>query len=53
MAKDKPVAITCCVCGKVVPPSACGIPVDYVWFNGKNICKECVAKGAVNPKNGH
>lgn len=38
--------VKCERCGKVIPVSAIGIPVDYVWRDGVALCHECNKKEA-------
>ena len=48
MIKEK-VEITivkCERCGKLIQPNAMGLPVDYVWRDGRSLCHECNKKEA-------
>lgn len=51
MAKQAQITVTCDICGKVIAPTVASIPTEYIWYDGTNICKECIAKGAINKKN--
>lgn len=48
MKDTKPIQsnVKCERCGKVIPisNSDVGYATDYVWRNGKNLCKECNKK---------
>ena len=38
--------VKCEKCGKLIQPNAMGVPVDYVWQDGRSLCHECNKKEA-------
>lgn len=48
MAKIKPSVVTsikCETCGKSILPTVASVPTDYVYYNGHNVCMECLKAG--------
>ena len=47
MKEKKEITIVKCErCGKLIQPNAMGVPVDYVWRDGRSLCHECNKKEA-------
>ena len=42
--KKETTMVKCERCGKLIQPNAMGIPVDYVWRDGRSLCHECNRK---------
>ena len=48
--KSETTIVKCERCCKLIQPNAMGVPVDYVWRDGRSPCHECNKKEARNER---